>query len=101
MDAKAFKIGLQALSVALPFAKRIHEDEAAFLWMALEQQVKSEVSNQMWAYAVGRRLSEPDPPKEMALHLSALRHVYRCENGMPNLKWGLKPQVAQNLLEAA
>ena len=42
----------------------------------------------------------------MAIPLSALRHVYRCENGRPNLGWGLKPQLmevmsAERMLEGA
>ena len=55
----------------------------------------------MWAYAVGRRMNEEEAPKELAIHLQVLRHVYRCENGKPNLNWGLKPEVEQKLLEAA
>ena len=95
MNIQAFAAGLKALSSALPYGKKIDDDVAKFIWLTLDQQVKDEVSDEMWAYAVGRRLAEEEPPKEMAIHLSALRHVYRCENGRPNLKWGLKPQLVQ------
>jgi hypothetical protein len=46
-------------------------------------------------------MNEEEAPKELAIHLQVLRHVYRCENGKPNLNWGLKPEVEQKLLEAA
>jgi hypothetical protein len=95
MNIKTFVIGLKALSGCLPYGKKIDDDTAQFIWLTLDQQIKDEVTNEMWAYAVGRRLSEEGPPKEMAIHLSALRHVYRCENGKPNLDWGLKPQLTQ------
>ena len=96
MQAKTFITGLRALSAALPYAKKIQDDEAQFLWLTLDQQIKDEVTDEMWGFAVGRRLNEDQPPKEMALHLQALRHVYRCENGRPNFKWGLKWGTAEN-----
>tara|TARA_R100001443_G_scaffold33913_1_gene47768 strand:- start:166 stop:486 length:321 start_codon:yes stop_codon:yes gene_type:complete len=95
MQAKAFVAGLKALQAALPYGKKIDDETASFLWLTVDQQIKDEVSDEMWAYAVGRRLAEEEPPKEMAIHLSALRHVYRCENGRPNLSWGLKPQLTE------
>ena len=106
MHIQAFTAGLRALSAALPYAKKIDDDVAKFLWLTLDQQIKDEVTNEMWAYAVGRRIHEEDAPKEMAIHLSALRHVYRCENGRPNLAWGIKPQLmevmsAEQMLESA
>ena len=101
MQAKTFVTGLRALSAILPYSKKIQDDEAQFLWLALDQQVKTQVSDEMWAYAVGRRMNEEEAPKELAIHLQVLRHVYRCENGKPNLNWGLKPEVEQKLLEAA
>ena len=95
MNIQAFAAGLRALSAALPYQQKVDDDVAKFLWLSLDQQIKDEVTDEMWSYAVGRRLSEEDPPKEMAIHLSVLRHVYRCENGRPNLKWGLKPQMTE------
>ena len=93
MQAKAFITGLRALTAVLPYSKRIDDEIAQFIWLSLDQKIKDEVTDEMWAYAVGRRINEEDAPKEMAIHLSALRHVYRCENGRPNLEWGLKPQL--------
>ena len=95
MNIKAFVAGLKALTGALPYQKKLDDDTAKFIWLTLDQQIKDEVTDEMWAYAVGRRLAEEEPPKEMAIHLSALRHIYRCENGRPNLTWGLKPQLTQ------
>lgn len=93
MQAKAFITGLRALTVVFPYSKRIDDEIAQFIWLSLDQKIKDDVTDEMWAYAVGRRISEEDAPKDMAIHLSALRHVYRCENGRPNLEWGLKPQL--------
>jgi hypothetical protein len=95
MQAKAFITGLRALTAVLPYSKRIDDEIAQFIWLSLDQKIKDDVTDEMWAYAVGRRISEEDAPKDMAIHLSALRHVYRCENGRPNLEWGLKPQLSQ------
>ena len=106
MHIQAFAAGLKALSAVLPYAKKIDDEVAKFVWLTLDQQIKDEITDEMWAYAVGRRLAEEEAPKEMAIHLSALRHVYRCENGRPNLRWGLKPQLteimsAERMLEGA
>ena len=64
MQAKTFITGLRALSAVLPYAKKIHDDEAQFIWLSLDQRIKDEVTDEMWAYAVGRRLHGRKPPKK-------------------------------------
>ena len=94
MNCQSFSAGLRALTVALPYAKKISQDEVDFLWLTLDHKVRTEVTDQMWVTAVKKRLEEENPPRELAIHSQVLRHVYRCENGHPNFSWGLKPDFA-------
>ena len=101
MDSRAFSIGMKALVGVLPYAKRLGEEELKFLYLTLDQKVRTEVTNDMWMVAVKQRIEETEPPQEMPLHTSVLRHLYRCENGTPNFTWGLKPAFVTGLLEGS
>lgn len=50
-------------------------------------------------YAAAQLLLDPDPPKELPVHLALLRYLYRLENGTPNFRWGLKGDLEQRMLK--
>lgn len=88
---------LQALSSVLPFAKQLDDLALAAYWVSFPAQAKADLTPAMLAYAMTQRLMDPAPPKEVPLHLSLLRYVYRLENGQPNFAWGLKEDLPQRM----
>lgn len=90
MQLKTFQLGMRTVSAAMPYGKKLQDDELGFLFMTLPDRVKQDVTDTMWAYACSKTLSEQDPNKEIALHMRVLSHVYKIENGAPNFNWGLK-----------
>ena len=89
-----FRQTLTALSSVLPFAKPLGEEAWLLLWLTFPDHAKQHLTPAMWTYAAGQRLMDPAPAKELAIHLQLLRYLYRLENGMPNLQWGLKLDLA-------
>ena len=90
----SFSQTLEALNSVLPFAKAITPQAWMLLWGTFPDHAKQHVTSAMWSYAAGQRLMDPNPAKELAIHIQLLRHLYRLENGMPNLQWGLKLDLA-------
>ena len=96
MQAKTFITGLRATTTVLPYAKKIQDDEAQFIWLGLDDQIKKDVSDEMWVYACNKRMAEQEPNEKISLVHQILCFVYSVENGSPNIKWGLKWGAADN-----
>ena len=90
MQLKSFQLGLRTLTAAIPYGKKLQDDEIAFLFMTLPEKVREEVTDNMWAYAISKALQETDPDKELPIHIRVLNHVYCRENGRANFNWGLR-----------
>jgi hypothetical protein len=90
MQAKTFITGLRATTTVLPFAKKINDDEAQFIWLGLDDQIKREVSDEMWVYACNKRMGDQEPNEKISLVHQILCFVYCVNNGSPSLDWGLK-----------
>jgi hypothetical protein len=97
MNSTTFALGLRSLAAALPYGKRLEDDEAKFLWLTLPQTVKDTVTDQMWAYAIAQRRMDPAPDKELSIEMQLLRYLFRVRDGMPAFDWGLKPDLAQRI----
>ena len=97
MTPEAFSIGLRTLSTATPYMRTLTEDEVKCLWMLLDQSVKETVPDRAWFWAIKIRMSERSQDQELPIHYQVLRHVFRCENGQPNFRWGLKADLAQRI----
>ena len=93
MELKTFQLGMRTIAGAMPYGKKLQDDELGFLYLTLPEQVKQQVTDTMWAYACSKTLTETDPNKEIPLHMRVLTHVYRIENGSPNFDWGFKDEV--------
>jgi hypothetical protein len=96
----SFSQTLEALNSVLPFAKAITPQAWLLLWGTFPDHAKQHLTPSMWTYAAGQRLMDPAPAKELAIHLQLLRYLYRLENGMPNLQWGLKLDLADRMAHA-
>ena len=94
---ESFSQTLEALNSVLPFAKAINPQAWLLLWGTFPDHAKQHVTPAMWAYAAGQRLMDPEPAKELAIHLQLLQYLYRLENGMPNFDWGLKVDLPQRM----
>ena len=102
MQAKTFTAGLRAISSITQFAKKIDDDSANFIWLTIDQEVKHEVTDEMWVWAVKRVMEtwnniDHEPP----LHIIVLSQLYRECNGMPAFDWGLKPDLNERMLPVA
>ena len=100
MNAKYFSMGLTTISAALPYGKKITNDEAQFIWMLLPVEVQETVTNEMWAYACTQRGLDPNPSQTLAIHLQLLSYLYRLRDGMPAFDWGLKEDLPQRMLDS-
>ena len=101
MQIQSFALGLRTVSGFLPYAKKLADDEIKFLWLLIPQQVKDDVSDDVWAYACNQRLLDPNPDKEQALHLQLLKYVYRTRDGQPAFDWGFKEDLPQRMSAGA
>lgn len=99
MDAKVFTLGLRAVTSVTQYAKKIDDDSANFIWLTIDQEVKQEVTDEMWVWAVKQTMElwnniDHEPP----LHIIVLSQLYRQCNGMPEFEWGLKENLSQLML---
>ena len=90
MDSSVFTLGLRTISAVFPYAKKLEDDEAKFLWLTLDDHMKSNVSNEMWTFAVKEYLEIGSRSDELPLHMDILARIYKCQNGRPDINWGLK-----------
>ena len=97
MNCEAFSLGLRVITGSIPYMKKLGEDEIKGLWFLLDDQVKRDVSDEAWLWAVKIRLSEREADKSQPIHWQVLRHLYRVENGSPNIRWGLKPDLSERI----
>ena len=97
MNPTTFILGMRTVSAALPYGKKLLDDEIKFIWLGLPESVKDLVTDQMWAYSCSQRLMDPNPDKELALHIQLLRYIYRIRDGQPAFDWGLKEDLPQRM----
>lgn len=97
LDSGHFSQVLKGLASMLPFGKETTREGLLLAWQSFPDQAKRELTNDMWAYAAGQYLMDPDRPREMPVHLALLRYLYRLEFGQPCLRWGLKLDLAARM----
>ena len=90
MDSSVFTLGLRTVSALFPYAKKLEDDEAKFLWLTVDDHVKTNVSNEMWTFAVKEFMELARRSDELPLHMDILSLIYKCQNGRPEISWGLK-----------
>ena len=97
MNSKTFGLGLMALSGSLPYGKKLTNEEIQFLWLLLPADVKAAVTDEMWAYGCSQRMLDPDPSKELPLHLQVLSYLFRVRDGQPAFDWGVKSDLQRRM----
>jgi len=97
MQLKTYQLGLRAVANVTPYAKRISDEEIAFLYMSTPSKIKDAVSDEMWVYAVSQYRMDPNPSKEMPLDQQLLSYVFRKRDGRPAFDWGIKEDLAERM----
>ena len=97
MKEEAFSLGLRVITASIPYMKKLGEDEIKGLWFLLDDQIKRDVPDEAWLWAVKIRLSERSADKDQPITWQVLRHLYRLENGTPNFRWGLKEDLKERI----
>ena len=97
MKAKVFTQVLKTTYKISPYGKTLDSEDLATLWLTLPQVVKESVTDQMWGYAANQYLMDPKPSKDLAVHISMLKYLFRNENGMPNYSWGIKEDIEHRM----
>jgi hypothetical protein len=88
MDSKIFTLGLRTISAVMPYAKKLQDDEAQFLWLTLDQRIKDNISNEMWTYAVKHYMELSHHDETLPVHMDVLSLFIKKQNGSPCLEWG-------------
>jgi hypothetical protein len=90
MDSKIFTLGLRTISAVMPYAKKLEDDEAQFLWLTLDSRIKTEISNEMWTYAVKNYLEGKVRNDDLPVHMDVLSIFIKQRNCIPHLDWGFR-----------
>jgi len=90
MDSKIFTLGLRTISAVMPYAKKLEDDEAQFLWLTLDGRIKNQISNEMWTYAVKNYLEGKVRNPDLPVHMDVLSIFIKHQNGRPDLDWGFR-----------
>ena len=100
LSLEQFSVTLGALSEALPRGKRMAEATYALLWATFPAKAKEDLTPEIWMYAAGQRLLDPDPLDDVPLPMQLLNYVFRNENGRANVEWGLKADLPERMARA-
>jgi hypothetical protein len=98
MKSETFRLGLKAVASVTPYAKKLSDDEIAFLFMTMPTATKRAVTDEMWAYACSQYRMDPSPSKDLPLDQLLLSYVYRVRDSRPAFDWGLKVDLKQRML---
>ena len=97
MKSDTFQRVLRAASALNPYGKKLTDDDLLITWMTLAPRVQQDVTDEMWLFALQQHRMDPAPDKDLPLDMQLLKHLYRCENGSPCLRWGLKADLAERM----
>ena len=98
MKSETFRLGLRSIASITPYAKKITDDEIAFLYMTMPSAIKRTVTDEMFAYACAQYRMDPSPNKDLPLDQQLLSYVYRLRDNRPAFDWGLKPDLGDRML---
>jgi hypothetical protein len=71
-----FTASMGFLAEMLPMQRALTQEALAMAWETLPPAAKINLTPASLAFAVKQRLLDPQPPKEVALHISLLRYVF-------------------------
>jgi hypothetical protein len=100
MKANLFSHSLAALHRVTPFAAKITEEDAGFVFLCLPKEVSKGITDEQWTWACAQFMADPNKPKDLELWKAVCRYLFRLENDLPNFSWGLKADLDQRMLQS-
>jgi hypothetical protein len=94
-----FQAALTGLSQVLPMSRQMTAPALVIAWDTTPITAKQQLTPQSLAFAVSQRAMDPNPPKEVPLHLSLLRYLYPLRNDYADVERGLRPDLAQRMAQ--
>jgi hypothetical protein len=94
-----FQAALTGLSQVLPMSRQMTAPALVIAWDTTPITAKQQLTPQSLAFAVSQRAMDPNPPKEVPLHLSLLRYLYPLRNDCAEVERGLRPDLAQRMAQ--
>lgn len=98
MKPETFRLGLRALIHVTPYAKKLSDDEIAFIYMTIPTAIKRTVTDEMFIYACSQYRMDPSPNKDLPLDQLLLSYLYRLRDNRPAFDWGLKQDLSSRML---
>jgi hypothetical protein len=100
MREDTFKLGLRTLCAQLPYGKTPKDDELKCLWVLMPKTVTSQISDEMWLYAVQQRIMDPAPDDKLPIVQQVFRYLFRLRDGSPAFEWGLREDLPERISAA-
>ena len=104
-----FQVALSSLVQLLPRQRTLEPDALVTAWSKFPERAKIDLTDEILLYAVQQRFLDPEPSKELPIHLNLLRYCYpvnriiRRERGeelifdQPMCDRGLRRDLAQRM----
>ena len=100
LTASTFAAVISAATELDPYGKKLSKETISLAYLTLPDQVKDEISDEMFMYAFKQHRLDPEPDKSLNIEQQLLQHLYRCENGAPNFGWGLRKDLPNRMAAA-
>jgi hypothetical protein len=94
-----FQAALTGLSQVLPMSRQMTAPALVIAWDTTPIMAKQQLTPQSLAFAVSQRAMDPNPPREVPLHLSLLRYLYPLRNDCAEVERGLRTDLAQRMAQ--
>ena len=91
---------LESLSSLQRFAKKLSGDDHKFAFLTFPERAREELTKAHLIFAAQQLLLDPEPMRDMALHLALLRYLYPCQGPSPCVDRGLRSDLSQRLAAA-
>ena len=97
LSAQTFSAVLQTATELDPYGKKLSDQTVTMAYLTLPEKVKERVTDDMLVFALKQHRLDPAPDKELPLDMQLLKHIWKCENGAPCLRWGPKEDLPQRM----
>ena len=99
ISSEGFQAAMTGLLQMLPMQRQLTGPALVMAWDSFPMTAKQELSEEMLHWACAQRLKDPEPPKEMATHLSLLRYLYPLENDRAMVERGLRSDLTERMAQ--
>ena len=97
LSAQTFSAVLQTATELDPYGKKLSDQTITMAYLTLPEVVKERVTDEMLIYALKQIQLDPAGKGDLTLLQQLFQHLFNCENGAPNFRWGLKADLPQRM----